>query len=69
VFGLRLRYQISRVSRCVDFYELVPLGRHWIAARNLIPALSREFGLKRYILIVGLGDRAERGRALGDSLR
>jgi exopolysaccharide biosynthesis polyprenyl glycosylphosphotransferase len=36
-----------------------------IASRNLIPALSREFGLKRYILIVGLGKRAERlGRTL-----
>jgi exopolysaccharide biosynthesis polyprenyl glycosylphosphotransferase len=36
-----------------------------IASRNLIPALSREFGLKRYVLIVGLGTRAERlGRTL-----
>jgi exopolysaccharide biosynthesis polyprenyl glycosylphosphotransferase len=38
-----------------------------IASRNLIPALSREFGLKRYVLIVGLGERAERlGRTLED---
>jgi exopolysaccharide biosynthesis polyprenyl glycosylphosphotransferase len=36
-----------------------------IVSRNLVPALSREFGLKRYILIVGLGERAERlGRTL-----
>jgi exopolysaccharide biosynthesis polyprenyl glycosylphosphotransferase len=38
-----------------------------IASRNLIPALSREFGLKRFILVVGLGPRAERlGRTLED---
>jgi hypothetical protein len=31
-----------------------------IAARNLIPVVSRRFGVKRYILVVGLGARADR---------
>ena len=31
-----------------------------LAARNLIPAVSRRFGAERYVLIVGLGERAER---------
>lgn len=36
-----------------------------LAARNLIPAVSRRFGLERHFLIVGLGARAERlGRNL-----
>jgi exopolysaccharide biosynthesis polyprenyl glycosylphosphotransferase len=36
-----------------------------MAARNLIPAVSRRFGVERYVLIVGLGERAERlGRNL-----
>jgi exopolysaccharide biosynthesis polyprenyl glycosylphosphotransferase len=36
-----------------------------LAARNLIPAVSRRFGVERYVLIVGLGERAERlGRNL-----
>jgi exopolysaccharide biosynthesis polyprenyl glycosylphosphotransferase len=36
-----------------------------MAARNLIPAMSRRFGVERYVLIVGLGERAERlGRNL-----
>ena len=36
-----------------------------LAARNFIPAVSRRFGVERYILIVGLGERAER---LGNNL-
>jgi len=36
-----------------------------LAARNLIPALSRRFGVERHVLIVGLGERADRlGRNL-----
>ena len=36
-----------------------------LAARHLIPAVSRRFGMERYVLIVGLGERAERlGRNL-----
>jgi exopolysaccharide biosynthesis polyprenyl glycosylphosphotransferase len=31
-----------------------------LAARNLIPAVSRRFGVERYVLIAGLGERAER---------
>jgi exopolysaccharide biosynthesis polyprenyl glycosylphosphotransferase len=61
VFGLRLRYQISRPFLATFiFTSWFFLATFRIAARNLIPALSREFGLKRYILIVGLGARAER---------
>jgi exopolysaccharide biosynthesis polyprenyl glycosylphosphotransferase len=61
VFGLRLRYQISRpFLAAFIFASWFFLAGFRIAARNLIPALSREFGLKRYILVVGLGTRAER---------
>jgi exopolysaccharide biosynthesis polyprenyl glycosylphosphotransferase len=36
-----------------------------MATRNLIPAVSRRFGVERYVLVVGLGERAERlGRNL-----
>ena len=31
-----------------------------IIARNLIPVVRRHFGVLRYVLIVGLGDRALR---------
>jgi exopolysaccharide biosynthesis polyprenyl glycosylphosphotransferase len=66
VFGLRLDYQISRpFLASFLFLSWFLMAGFRIAARNLVPALSREFGLKRYILIVGLGDRAERlGRTL-----
>jgi len=61
VFGLRLQYQISRPFLATFiFTSWFFLAGFRIAARNLIPALSREFGLKRYILVVGLGARAER---------
>jgi exopolysaccharide biosynthesis polyprenyl glycosylphosphotransferase len=68
VLGLRLPYQISRpFLAAFIFTSWCLLAGFRIAARNLIPALSREFGLKRYILIVGLGARAERlGRTLED---
>ena len=68
VFGLRLEYQISRpFLAAFIFTSWFFLAGFRIAARNLIPALSREFGLKRYILVVGLGTRAERlGRTLED---
>lgn len=68
VFGLRLRYPISRPFLATFIFAswLLIVGFR-IAARNLIPALSREFGLKRYILVVGLGARAERlARTLED---
>ena len=49
VFGLRLRYQISRpFLAAFIFASWFLLAGFRIAARNLIPALSREFGLKRY---------------------
>jgi len=68
VFGLRLDYQISRPFLATFiFTSWFFLAGFRIATRNLIPALSREFGLKRYVLIVGLGARAERlGRTLED---
>src|SRR5580692_7115669 len=54
VFGLRLQYQISRPFLATFiFTSWCLLAGVRIAARNLIPALSREFGLKRYILVVG----------------
>src|SRR5580658_4608269 len=60
-FGLRLQYQISRpFLAAFIFMSWFFLAGFRIAARNLIPALNREFGLKRYILVVGLGARAER---------
>jgi exopolysaccharide biosynthesis polyprenyl glycosylphosphotransferase len=68
VFGLRLPYQISRpfLATFIFLSWLLMVGFR-IAVRNLIPVISREFGLKRYILIVGLGQRAERlARALED---
>jgi exopolysaccharide biosynthesis polyprenyl glycosylphosphotransferase len=75
VFGLRLEYQISRPFLATFiFTSWFFLAGFRIAVRNLIPALSREFGLKRYILVVGLGARAERlARTLesyyGDGIR
>jgi exopolysaccharide biosynthesis polyprenyl glycosylphosphotransferase len=60
-FGLRLQYQISRpflAAFIVTTWILMAASR--IAASHLIPAFSREFGLKRYVLVVGLGPRAER---------
>lgn len=57
--GLRLRYQISRpfLATFIIMSWLLLAGFR-IAARSLIPALSREFGLKRYVLIVGADSRA-----------
>ncbi len=58
---LRLEYQISRpFLAAFIFTSWFFLAGFRIGLRNLIPALSREFGLKRYILVVGLGMRAER---------
>jgi exopolysaccharide biosynthesis polyprenyl glycosylphosphotransferase len=66
VFGLQIK--ISRpflIAFIFTSWFLIAGFR--IASRNLIPALSREFGLKRYVLIVGLGERAERlGHTLED---
>jgi exopolysaccharide biosynthesis polyprenyl glycosylphosphotransferase len=66
VFGLRLDYPISRpFLASFIFLSWFLIAGFRIASRNLIPALSREFGLKRYILVVGLGPRAEKlGRTL-----
>jgi exopolysaccharide biosynthesis polyprenyl glycosylphosphotransferase len=68
VFGLRLRYQISRPFLAAFIVaSWFFLAGFRIAVRNLIPALSREFGFKRYVLVVGLGSRAERlARTLED---
>jgi len=66
VFGLRLDYQISRPFLATFiFLSWFFIAGFRIAARNLVTTLSREFGLKRFILIVGLGPRAER---LGSTL-
>ncbi|HEY4054139.1 MAG TPA: sugar transferase [Terriglobales bacterium] len=60
-FGLRLQYQISRPFLATFIItSWLFLAGFRIAARNLIPAFSREFGLKRYILVVGLGAGAKR---------
>jgi exopolysaccharide biosynthesis polyprenyl glycosylphosphotransferase len=59
LFGTRL--DVSRVF--LGFFIFATwffLAGFRIAARNLMPVVSREFGVKRYILIVGLGARAER---------
>ena len=66
VFALQL--QISRPFLATFiFTSWFFIAGFRIASRNLIPTLSREFGLKRFILIVGLGPRAERlGRTLED---
>jgi exopolysaccharide biosynthesis polyprenyl glycosylphosphotransferase len=68
VFGMRLDYQISRpFLASFIFLSWFFIAGFRIAARNLVPAFSREFGLKRYVLVVGLGERAERlGRTLED---
>jgi len=66
VFGLRLTYQISRPFLAIFILTswLLLVGFR-IAARNLVPLLSKEFGIKRYILVVGLAARAKRlGRTL-----
>jgi len=64
--GLHLDYQISRpFLASFLFLSWFLIAGFRIAARNVVPALSREFGLKRFVLIVGLGTRAERlGRTL-----
>jgi exopolysaccharide biosynthesis polyprenyl glycosylphosphotransferase len=61
VFGLQVRWQISRPFLAIFIVlSWVYLAGFRIAGRNLIPALRRAFGLKRYVLIVGLGERARR---------
>lgn len=65
-FGLHI--EISRVFLTLYFagtWTFLILFR--AAARNTIPLVHRQFGLKRYILIAGLGPRAEHlGRSLED---
>src|SRR5215472_337485 len=62
VFGLhQLKWQISRPFLIIFiFLSWVFLAGFRIIGRNLIPTLRRGFGLKRYVLIVGLGERAQR---------
>jgi exopolysaccharide biosynthesis polyprenyl glycosylphosphotransferase len=68
VFALRLDYPISRPFLATFiFTSWFLIAGFRIVSRNLLPALNREFGLKRFVLIVGLGARAERlGRTLED---
>ncbi len=59
LFGTRL--DISRVFLGLFiFLSWFLLAGFRIAARNLLPLVSRRFGVERYILIVGLGERADR---------
>ncbi len=61
VFGLRLSHQISRPFLAAFILtSWFLLAGFRITARYLVPVFSREFGPKRYILVVGLGARAER---------
>jgi exopolysaccharide biosynthesis polyprenyl glycosylphosphotransferase len=61
VFGLQLKWQISRPFLVIFiFLSWVYVAGFRIIGRNLIPAFRRGFGLKRYVLIVGLGERARR---------
>ncbi len=66
VFIVGLQQKISRPFLAIFLLlSWLFLAGFRIAARNLIPVLSKGFGLKRFILIVGLGKRAERlGRNL-----
>jgi exopolysaccharide biosynthesis polyprenyl glycosylphosphotransferase len=60
VFIVGLQQKISRPFLALFvLLSWLFLAGFRIAARNLVPVLSRGFGLKRYILIVGLGKRAE----------
>ena len=61
VFIVALQQKVSRPFLTIFILlSWFLLAGFRIAARNLIPAFSRGFGLKRYVLIVGLGKRAER---------
>jgi len=61
VFGMQLKTPLSRpflgIFIVSSWFLLVAFR---IAARDLIPIVSREFGVERNILIVGLGTRALR---------
>ena len=60
VLVLHPEWQISRPFLAIFiFLSWFFLAGLRIAARNLVPAFSRAFGLTRYVLIVGLGKRAE----------
>ena len=59
-FGLQLQWQISRPFLAIFiFLSWMFLAGLRIAARNFVPAFRTAFGLTRYVLIVGLGKRAE----------
>jgi exopolysaccharide biosynthesis polyprenyl glycosylphosphotransferase len=62
-FGMQLEYQISRpFLASFLFLSWFLIAGFRVTSRNLIPVLSRE---SRFVLIVGLGARAERlGRTL-----
>jgi exopolysaccharide biosynthesis polyprenyl glycosylphosphotransferase len=66
VFGLRLEFGISRPFLGIFIVlSWILLAAFRLAARHLIPSVRSRFGAQRYILIVGLGERAERlGRNL-----
>ena len=60
VFIVGLQQKISRPFLAIFILlTWLFLAGFRIAARNLIPALSKGFGLKRFVLIVGLGKRAK----------
>jgi exopolysaccharide biosynthesis polyprenyl glycosylphosphotransferase len=60
VFIVGLQQKISRPFLALFILlSWLFLAGFRIAARNLIPVLSKGFGLKRFVLIVGLGKRAE----------
>lgn len=59
VFGLRLEFPLARVFLFLFFaISWFLLACFRIAARNLIPLMGQ--GTQRHVLIVGLGERAER---------
>ncbi len=65
-FGLRLEFNISRpFLGTFILFSWVLLAGFRLGARHLMPSVRRRFGVQRYVLIVGLGERAERlGRNL-----
>jgi exopolysaccharide biosynthesis polyprenyl glycosylphosphotransferase len=61
VFGLRLEFGISRPFLGIFiFLSWIFLAGFRLAARRLMPSVRSRFGAQRYVLIVGLGERAER---------
>jgi exopolysaccharide biosynthesis polyprenyl glycosylphosphotransferase len=60
-FAIRVEIPISRVFLATFILtSWLLLAGFRIAARNLVPVAIRRFGVKRHVLIVGLGPRAER---------